>query len=227
MPRADQIDEIPGITPVEAEDDLIWDSFTQDAVSFAKDELYFEPPEEGAENGFFRGRHIIGRGTRIDQGVFFVKGIDEACVVDGMRPELSDAYLEIISRMTVGEKLDKQLALQAAYDIATERIPYNLQKTNELVRAHPPGTKIDLGFFIGNEAGVCRHQALLAGLLLERLKDDGVLRGTVSVRRNCLGESGHAWAEYETFNGLEMVIDPAQRYFGRKDESVLRGHWRY
>ena len=43
---------------------------------------------------------------------------------------------------------------------------------------------INLSYFINAKKGVCRHQALLVGYLLERLKGEGYIDGKVSIDRN-------------------------------------------
>ena len=54
--------------------------------------------------------------------------------------------------------------------------------------------------------GVCRHLALLSGLLLERAIEDGVLKGQVYYFRG----PGHGWAVFRDQTGRDFLIDPAQ-----------------
>ncbi len=61
-------------------------------------------------------------------------------------------------------------------------------------------------------AGVCLHQALLAGVFLKKMIDDGKLLGSVAVFRNHDYDeaTAHAWAVYDS--GEEAyIIDPANR----------------
>lgn len=57
--------------------------------------------------------------------------------------------------------------------------------------------------------GVCRHLALMSGLLLERAIQEGVLDGEVYYFRG----DGHGWAVYRNSSG-DYVIDPAQDTWG-------------
>lgn len=80
---------------------------------------------------------------------------------------------------------------------------------------------------MGDGKGVCRHQALLTGYLLERLASEGKVSGKVSVQRNAIpGVGAHAWASYVNSRGAEYVIDPTQGYIGLLDEAPDDG-WIY
>ncbi|MBI5201771.1 MAG: hypothetical protein HY925_09320 [Elusimicrobia bacterium] len=73
---------------------------------------------------------------------------------------------------------------------------------------------------LGGKGGVCRQYALAIASLLEQLTVDGVLRGRAYYAAGALegGESGHAWAEYESENGQVYVLDPAQGVYGPSHE---------
>jgi hypothetical protein len=74
--------------------------------------------------------------------------------------------------------------------------------------------KVNLGVYVRKGFGVCRHQALYAGYIIERLIAEGALQGKISVERNVTDRGGHAWATYTTSNGETLIIDPAQKYVG-------------
>jgi len=57
--------------------------------------------------------------------------------------------------------------------------------------------------------GVCRHLALMSGLLLERAIQEGVLNGKAYYFRG----PGHGWIVY-TESGRDYIIDAAQNYWG-------------
>lgn len=66
--------------------------------------------------------------------------------------------------------------------------------------------------------GVCRHQALFAGVLLEKLADSGILSGVVSVERNMNKRDtnddkydGHSWVRYTNSSGRVFILDVAQQ----------------
>lgn len=87
--------------------------------------------------------------------------------------------------------------------------------------------KICLGEYLDESAGVCRHQALLAAYILEKLIKDGYLSGKVSVDRNKVkGEGGHAWARYTDADNETFIIDSAQDYCGRLADAK-EGRWKY
>ena len=77
--------------------------------------------------------------------------------------------------------------------------------------------------------GVCRHQALLCGYLLEKLIKDERISGKVSVDRNFVeGLGGHAWARYTTDRGKVYILDVAQNYKGcLGDMTKKQSRWFY
>ena len=84
-----------------------------------------------------------------------------------------------------------------------------------------PNTKVYLGAYLkvkngqSSGGGVCAHQALLVAHLMERLKEEGLVKGTISFERNqLLGDRAHAWVRHTDDKGEKWVIDPAQDHFG-------------
>lgn len=78
--------------------------------------------------------------------------------------------------------------------------------------------KVDLNIYIKRGVGVCRHQALFAGTLLEKFVDDGILSGHVSVERNRIRRAddsdvydGHSWVRYTNSAGKVYILDVAQQ----------------
>ena len=82
-------------------------------------------------------------------------------------------------------------------------------------------TRVGLGAYIQRHAGECRHMALDAGYIIEKMIAEGRILGGVSVdRRSYQYGGGHAWARYThtqkgmpIFQGNRQVvefIDPAQ-----------------
>ena len=117
------------------------------------------------------------------------------------------------------------------FDLVKEKMPYNSAKVDSIHRNYggEPDQKIGLNRYLKSHAGVCRHQALLAAYLLEKLVDDGYLGGKVSVDRNViLGLGGHAWVRYTTSWGKVVILDIAQNCFGSLDKLKKEGtHWFY
>lgn len=58
--------------------------------------------------------------------------------------------------------------------------------------------------------GVCRHLALMSGLLLERAIEEGVIKGQVYYFRG----PGHGWAVFRDQSRRDFVIDAAQNFWG-------------
>lgn len=122
--------------------------------------------------------------------------------------------------------------LRKTYELVTKHLPYNEQ---EVIRINREGSftndqKVSLGAYI-NKGGICRHQALLTGYLLEKMVQDGKLPGKVSIDRNSIpNQGGHAWVRYEEpgkpNTNTVSIIDPAQGYVGRLSD-VPTDAWFY
>ncbi len=189
------------------------------------------------EQGFFRreksfqGRPVIGRDTKVNGGVYIGDSSREAIVVDDSKDDsLNKTYRELRVRRYQKEKkgIDfKDQILEEVWALVQEVIPYNEEAVNKIENSLPePDTKVYLSEFFGG--GICRHQALLGAYLLERLKNEGFLRGKVSVDRNFVpDQGGHAWIRYETYDGEVMILDPAQNYIGSLYSVANTGRWFY
>ncbi len=229
VPSADNFFEAP-------EEDEVFEVYTGMGVEFARENNYFEPADELSELGYFKGRFMIGRDTPINHGVW-IDGLTEAIVVDdSVSPQIWKTYDDLLERISVDGRVDRGKVLETVQSLVAERLPYDLSRTLEIAKPFQRCKKVSLGLFMQKRAGVCRHQALLAGYLLERLVDDGRIRGHASVRRNIVkGFGGHAWAEYQNATGERYVIDPAQNFLGTKEEASSRAsfhvfhrrRWRY
>ena len=120
---------------------------------------------------------------------------------------------------------DFKSILDSVFEITKDGLPYDDKKVEKLTVSYNNDTKVTLNYFIRERAGVCRHQALLGAYLLERLRKDGYVNGSVSVDRNEVPNvGGHAWIRYTTPNGQIFIIDPAQEYVGQLDKI---GQWRW
>lgn len=197
--------------------------------------LYEESSRE-VPHGLFAGRKIIGRDTPINGGVYLGNGAREAIVVDDARypTELAGAYRDLRVRMGIEQRKPegvRKTTFQLVYDITRENLGGNLGEReiesrlgNVLqrytgsfrgVNARGEDIKIALNVFMKEKVGICRHRALLAGYLLERLAKDNVLRGKVSVDRNIIqARGGHAWVRWEGPGGRAFIIDPSLGYVG-------------
>lgn len=192
---------------------------------------FFEEPSRESRNGKFQGRGIIGRDCPINGGVYLGGGEREAVVVDDKtQPELVATYQELLKRrMAKAQKGEtfKGNVLGEAFDLTRELLPYSKDIVSEMVRGLPPDQEVPLSSFLKRRGGICRHQALLAAYLLEKLKTDGYVQGQVSVDRNYVpGQGGHAWVRYVNSVGEIFIIDPAQNFIGTIKEAG-KDQWFY
>lgn len=197
--------------------------YTRVAKKEAKKHGFYEESDREALNGYYRGRPIIGRDTPINGGVYNGT-FEEAIVVDDTNeletPVYNRLYNKLIQRRELASKRGegfKKGVLGDVFDIASESLPYDAKKVVDINQKHgiTMGRKTSLALYIEEGAGVCRHQALLAGYLIERLINEGKLHGQVSVDRSYVkGKGGHAWVRYVTSKDQVGVLDPANGYIG-------------
>ncbi|MDO8551356.1 MAG: hypothetical protein Q7S03_01585 [bacterium] len=209
----------------------------------------YEEPDGESKNGWFAGRRIIGRDTPINGGVYLGSGKREAIVVDGQKypQELNETYSELRRMMSLPSSVrGGKSILEMVYDISGSRLGGNINeeefnrrtqglrfqitgRASSTWEGNIEDVKVTLNDFMRLKAGVCRHRALLAGYLLERLINEGVLKGRVSVDRNTVrGRGGHAWARYETPERRVFIIDPSLGYVGRLDKAPkTKDGWSY
>jgi len=190
-------------------------------------------------SGKYQGRRQIHRDSKINGGVYLTVSpienmpISEACVVDDKtQPVLLRCYGELRMRAELAQKQDNlplnHVILDEVFQYVGEKLPYNLDFVKTFASNCEPGTKVALEVYIENQAGVCRHQSLLAGYLLEKLVNDNVLHGKVSVERNFIpGEGGHSWVRYTNSAGDVYILDPAQHFIGTLEEAKRGACWDY
>ena len=195
-------------------------------------------PDKNAPNGYFieNGEYIpiIGRDTNINRGVYLGGSEREAIVIDDTKDAvLILSYQEIFKKLADFIKIKGSVStaelLQTIFDFVKKAMPYNETKVDELTAKFSGDKKIPLGEYILNRAGVCRHQALLTGYVIEKLIKDKHSEGHVSVDRNALAYMGaHAWVRYISQKGQIYIIDPAQNYCGKiEDVKNKKNAWSY
>lgn len=203
-------------------------------------------PETGeySVNGYFKGRLIIGRNTRINGGVSIGATSREAIVVDDVKhTELAVAYgllknslfeaqprkFSILNRI-LGPKPVTQLtplaAAEAAYHYTLQLMPVVPEAVSK-VSHDRRDKKISLSYFFA-VGGVCRQHALLNGYFIEKMIDEGLLYGKVHVERNTAIEGAHTWARFTPIVGESIIMDSTQGFVGTptqaQEESVF---WDY
>jgi hypothetical protein len=202
-------------------------TFAEDRV---KKSSFYEEKGFIRKEKMYQDRPIIGRDRKINGVVYLGSEGREAIVVDDKKDEpLNRVYQELIQRRQEAQARGQDFKtglLKDVWKLVLEIMPYSSEnvriKTSNLTT---PDSKIYLSSFIGG--GICRHQSLMVGYLLERLSNEGILRGKVSVDRNFVeGKGGHAWVRYENSQNQVFILDPAQKFIG-KLEDVPEDKWFY
>jgi hypothetical protein len=208
-----------------------WDK-TSIGIDRVKKTDFYEEKGIIRKEKIFKGRPIIGRDKKINGGVYLGAGSREAIVVDDQKDQaLEKIYQELLRRRKnklLEEKSFKDGLLTEIWQLVSQVMPYDSQRVNEITsRLTKPDSKIYLSAFL--EGGVCRHQALLTGYLLEKLSTEGFLGGKVSIDRNFVkGKGGHAWVRYTNSKGNVFILDSAKQYIGRLDKiSDEKKRWFY
>lgn len=195
----------------------------------------YEEPDRESKTGFYLGRPIIGRDTPINGGVYVGGGGREAIVVDdtekgSLLPDVYRELLEIRQKDMAKGRHFKEGILTDVFELVQKRLPYKYDSVNKIALEYRlgPDRKVYLNVYLKEEAGVCRHQALLGAYLLERLGKEGKVGGKVSVDRNFVpGLGGHAWIRYTNSRGDVIMIDPARQIIAGLDElpDEIRGFY--
>lgn len=181
---------------------------------------------------YYQERRIIHRDSKIDGGVYLGQGEREAIVVDSEKsPEIQRLYRRVKERATSrGEVKAGGRVLRAIFEAVKEAMPRQSESAvQKLLRQGGVGLdqKISLDVFLRVGVGVCRHDALACGVLMELAKRDGYLKGKVSVDRNSSYRGGHAWARYTHSGGYVTVLDVALGYCGPLKDADAKKRWVY
>ena len=178
-----------------------WDRTKRVQGRVASNQMYEEPDGE-SRTGHFKGRRIIGRDTPIQGGVYVGAGEREAIIVDETVDwTLTQTFEELLADIErrieeKGGRTFKNQILDAVFDLVRKKMPSSQSVVDKIATDNhlEQDRKIDIGFYILANGGVCRHQALLGAYLLERAIREKKIRGNVSVDRNSIpGRGGHAW----------------------------------
>lgn len=197
----------------------------------------FSEKDDAALYGRYYGHPILGRKSRsVKGGVYLGSSAREAIVVDDTSVAMQKAYDSIVSNVRQPHARQETLSVD---DILTkvmhgvkEVMPYDHFKTQSISSRYAQDKLVGLSTYLEGQAGVCRHQALMAAYILENLIQDGYLSGSVGVERNTIEDLGgtHAWAIYRAENASQyegIVVDPAQSFVGTKDYARREGRWEY
>lgn len=125
----------------------------------------------GGPNGSYRGRHIIGRDSRILGGISMVAGHPILIVVSEEDTHLPVVYRELEERLARREVRRIPDLLAEVHAIVREKMKY-VRGLNKQVRheksIHGKEVKLPLAFYVARGEGVCWQQGLLAAYLIDR-----------------------------------------------------------
>ncbi len=221
-----------------------WDKTDMAEARLKNSPFFEEASPDGSERARFKGREIIGRDTPIQGGVYVGESSREAIVVDEKYGGLPKVYNELLKRrrkaMYPGilrflwkqaprAKNFKEGLLEEVFALVREKLPPSQAAVDEVARQyHLKGDqKIPLDAYL-DKGGVCRHETLLGGWILEKLIKEGYIQGRVSVDRNFVpGQGGHAWIRYTNSRGKVFIIDAAQNYIGALEDVGKSTRWFY
>lgn len=186
-----------------------WEATSRGAAR-AEDNGQFRPADGKAPYGYFQGRPIIGRDAAINGGVYIGGSAREALVVDDQKyPEQLDQAFRPVLLAILPDFLENRLqamtALGYVRDVVATLIPFSDAVADKAADSKRD-RKVALNDFIGR-GGVCRHQALLAAYLVERLIRASFLRGSVSIDRSQRHDGAHAWVRFTIVGGEVYILD--------------------
>lgn len=208
------------------------DGRTVEVIDRVSKEHGYGEPDETAPYGYHLNHAIIGRASKsVKDGVYLGGSRREAILVDDKSRVLNQVYKDLYSELNRGVTLMTRTVLTTVMRKVQEVMPYSGDKTKKISQPYSNDQLIGLSEYVDKRAGVCRHQALLAALLLENLISDGFLKGRTWVERNTIvdedGGGTHAWAMYESPDGIKFVVDAAQHFVGTKEQAREKGKWDY
>ncbi|MBU2589401.1 MAG: hypothetical protein KKB39_01420 [Nanoarchaeota archaeon] len=186
--------------------------------SWDRDQVARERLEDKIINNTYLCRPLIEMDTPVLGGVSIGAKQREAIVVDTKYGELNKLYDIAKKKATVGNNLWKQLILDSVYETVKEAMPEQCDEPLEgLLKKHGinKDVKITLDEFIKRKTGNCIHDALACAALLEMFKEEGLIRGKISVDKNTINHLGeHAWCRYTNLGNEVYILDVRREYTG-------------
>lgn len=198
------------------------------------------------DRGEFQGRKIITRDTTMGgknpEATVDIRAWGagaEAIVVDAVKAgeveklayeklrNTFDANLQVFRQAKGNSTVNPEDIAGLIYKTVKDSMEYSLEYADETARqvaqqSEDGSNKVNLGWYLHDGKGVCRHMALAAAWLGGELSESGVLQGrvTAEVNQHVPSNSAHEWARFTDNWGEVYIIDPAQTYFGKLDESA-------
>jgi len=199
----------------------------------------------------YNGRGVIRRDSRIDGGVMVhldSRGnpVAEAVEIDFEKDKIYARWLEEVKHIATkggAQQMTGKQAMDAAYEVVRKRMQYSQANAEEVIafrtggstkRSDYAGKTVPLADFMFAGVGVCRHQAATVAVMMEKLIDEGLIAGEISLDANtnwnATGEEiidGHAWARYKDADGTVYIIDVVSEVHGQLVDTDGDDFWNY
>lgn len=174
--------------------------------------------------GTYKGRQIIGLGSKIHDGIYIAPARVEAVVVDEKYGSLPTIYEELASKVNnvAADSPYKEITiLHETLRFTRSKIKLSPNAAVELRKQFKvtEDQKMTLDLFIEAEKGETRHQVLLAAYLLEKLKINKILSGFVGI--DCRGSMAPIITGDEITNA-SPTITPTERVIYVGIDGIIR-----
>ena len=162
--------------------------------------------------GNYQGREIITRDTGDPEGMVDIRSTKsaEAIVVDSngefgpLYQELLDQRDEEFKKLHLDGESNERVILEALHNTVMNNMVYDLDFVNEYSEktkrdGDKGGQKVNLGFYLMEGKGVCRHMALAISWLGARTAEQGYLSNpgtfTAEVNQRVSDNAAHEWRQ--------------------------------
>jgi hypothetical protein len=190
---------------------------------------------EGVKNGriekkddgefYLEGRRIIGKNNKIDGGGYPGSSFDsdgkyvrEIIVADFDKDKAVQIfYAKLVTEITESEDNNIENIIKIYNKLLSPMI--NEKKSDELANLYKD-KKVQLGLFLVQGGVVCRHNAVLFALMVEKMKENGIINYDCECTIERHGgkwkgsEGNHAYCKIKTKKGI-FIADAVQRESGK------------
>ncbi len=172
----------------------------------------------------FNNRPLIGRTTEIIGGVL---SAEQAIVVDlAESPNSYEVlYEQVVAELPNGSVASPLRAMKAVKAVVAKSVAYDLGITRAVLKSIQDERKLNrrlgvndetpLSRFVEAGGGICHHQSLVGGVMLELLRDRRGLVGTTSLVQS--------WTETGLHSDIAHTT-PGQRFFMDITNGLLAVH---
>ena len=168
-----------------------------------------------APYGYFRNRPIIGENTQIHGGIYVGVFPHEALVIDQKYGLLEKTLATLIARCAQIDETSPTYeydVFSKAIALTRETLRYS-EEGVQLIQASyniQADDKVTLDLYLKKKVGIARHQVLLAGFLLERLREKGMIRGTPAIESQVSDEIPQERLLFTSSDGEIFRFDPTK-----------------